>query len=70
MIRKNKVFALPSIAVAATVLDTSVFSVSVFEDMTTEEEETMLPLFGGSVEEALAVSAYSNHELNYNFRSN
>ena len=47
LIRKNKVFALPSIAVAATVLDASVFSVSVFEDATTEEEETMFPFFWG-----------------------
>jgi hypothetical protein len=47
LIRKNKVFALPSIAVAATVLGASVFAVSASEDMTTEEEETMLPFFWG-----------------------
>jgi len=47
LIRKNKAFALPSIAVAATVLGALVFSVSAFEDMTTKEEETMLPFFGG-----------------------
>ena len=46
MIRKNKVFALPSIAVAAAVLDASVFSVSAFEDATTEKE-TVLPFFWG-----------------------
>jgi hypothetical protein len=47
LIGKNKVFALPPIAVAATVLGASVFSVSAFEDMTTEEEEIMLPFFWG-----------------------
>ena len=47
LIGKNKVFALPSIAVAATVLGASVFSVSAFEDIATGEEETMLPFFWG-----------------------
>jgi hypothetical protein len=46
LIVKNKAFALLSMAVAATVLGASV-SVSVFEDMTTEEEETMHPFFWG-----------------------
>lgn len=70
MIMKNKAFALLSIVVAAIVLDVSVFSVSAFENMTTEEEKTMYPFFWGSVEEALEISAYSNHELIYNFQSN
>ena len=47
MIMKNKAFALLSIAVAAIVLDASVFSVSVFEDTLIEEEETMHPFFWG-----------------------
>jgi hypothetical protein len=46
LIRKNKAFALLSIAVAATVLGATVF-VSVFEDTTTKEEETMHPFFWG-----------------------
>jgi hypothetical protein len=44
LIVKNKAFALLSMAVAATVLGASV---SVFEDTTTEEEETMHPFFWG-----------------------
>ncbi len=47
LIRKNKVFALPSIAVAATVLSALLFSVSAFEDMATEEEKTMHPFLWG-----------------------
>jgi hypothetical protein len=47
LIIKNKTFALPSIVVAATVLGALVFSVSAFEDMVTEEEETMHPFFWG-----------------------
>jgi len=47
LIRKNKAFALPSIAVAATVLGALVFSVSAFEAITTKEKEAMLPFFGG-----------------------
>jgi hypothetical protein len=39
LIRKNEAFALLSIVVAATVLDVSVFSVSVFENLTTEKEK-------------------------------
>ncbi len=50
MIRKNEVFALPSIAAA--VLGASVFSVSVFEYMFTEEKRNHSS-FWGSVEEAL-----------------
>jgi hypothetical protein len=47
LIMKNKAFALPSIVVAATVLDALVFSVSTSEDMTTKEEETIPPFFCG-----------------------
>jgi hypothetical protein len=47
LIRKNKAFALPSIAVAATVLGVSVFSVSVFEDIATEEEKNYVSLLLG-----------------------
>jgi hypothetical protein len=47
LIMKNKAFALLSIVVAAIVLDVSVFSVSAFENMTTEEEKTMHPFFWG-----------------------
>ncbi len=47
LIMKNKAFALPSIVVAATVLDALVFSVSASEDMTTKEEETTPPFFCG-----------------------
>jgi hypothetical protein len=63
LIMKNKAFALLSIVVAAIILDVSVFSVSAFENMTTEEKKLCIPSSGGSVEEALEISAYSNHEL-------
>jgi hypothetical protein len=43
--KKNEIFALPSIAVAAVCV--SVFSVSVFECMFTEEKETVHPFFWG-----------------------
>ena len=44
-IKKNEVFALSAIAVA--VLCVSVFYVSVFEYMFTEEKETVQPFFWG-----------------------
>jgi hypothetical protein len=47
LIRKNKAFALLSIVVAAIVLDASVFSVSAFENMTTEEEKNYASLLPG-----------------------
>ena len=47
LIMKNKAFALLSIVVAAIVLDASVFSVSAFENMTTEEEKLCILLLGG-----------------------
>jgi uncharacterized protein with GYD domain len=45
-LRKNKVFALLSVIVAATVFGVLVFSVAASEDVTIEEEETA-PVFGG-----------------------